>query len=76
MKMPAASEPLAWFALYSDAGLESFKSLKQLKTYEGHGVDLSGTIEAYATFASRKTMESVDKQLRKQRVGELTGFVF
>jgi hypothetical protein len=74
--MAPAPEPLAWFALYSDAALETFKSLKQLKTYEGHGIDISGTIEAYATFSSKKTMESVDKYLRKQRVGELTGFVF
>jgi hypothetical protein len=73
--MPAATEPLAWFALYSDAALDMFRSLKGLKTYEGHGVDQSGTIEAYATFASKKTMESVDKQLRKCRLGELTGFV-
>lgn len=74
--MAPASEPLAWFALYSDAALDTFRSLTQLKTYEGHGHDLSGTIEAYATFASKKTMESADKQLRKQQLGELTGFVF
>jgi hypothetical protein len=69
------TEPLAWFALESEDHLEAFKQL--VAKYVGCGTDKrTGVFEAYATFSSKKTMESCAKKLRQLRIGELVGFVF
>ena len=71
------SEPLAWFALESEDHLEAFKKLLLTpESYVGCGTDKrTDVFEAYATFSSKKTMDTCAKRLRQLRLGELVGFV-
>ena len=69
------TEPLAWFALDSEDHLEVFKKL--VGEYVGCGTDTrTGTFEAFATFSSKKTMDTCAKKLRHLGIGDLVGFVF